>query len=54
MSVLIHRLFLLESNLLGWIIILWLMVTQSILGDKWFQNNVFHPTIDGLNDKNEK
>ena len=30
------------------------MVTKSILGDKRFQNNVFHPTIDGLNDKNEK
>ena len=28
------------------------MVTQSILGDKWFQNNVFHPTMDGLNDEN--
>ena len=30
------------------------MITKSILGDKRFQNNVFHPTIDGLNDKNEK
>jgi len=43
-----------RSILLGWIIILWLMITKSILGDKRFQNNVFHPTIDGLNDKNEK
>ena len=30
------------------------MVTQSILADKWFQNNVFNPTMDGWNDENEK
>ena len=29
------------------------MVTQSILGDKWIQIDVYHPTMDEFNDAND-
>ena len=34
-------------------IVFWLVVTQSILGDKWLQNNDHRPTMDRLNDEND-